>query len=365
MGLSINKLIRLLEEKDFIPQKFYKIYGIIAFIEIISLKNAEKYMLYIPSKYEFSDTKIGDSYKLKVLDFSDKDGNIEDYTGEPNIDDIEKSYNEIDIEDSLVDGEDMKKKLLEKYKKLINLRDLNEKDNFEIKAIFRQLKRFKYCVQNLNYKLIILFKSYLCVLHIDDSIECFYIKDYPEVDEKQFLITFDLESFYKNLNVIDKELVQVRKGIQKVLDKNQGYHIKSLEKMLEKRKDIHAISKEVSYKKTECLDHIHNFQKLIESISDSEIELNGKITELENKRERESSIRGMYGDIEYSHEKQKIRKELKELHVLKNETMDNILLLKLNLNNLLLSSDKILFDNIIMLDKIFLNIDNLSKLSRN
>ena len=205
----------------------------------------------------------------------------------------------------------------------------------------------------------------MCVLHIDDSIECFYIKDYPEVDEKQFLITFDLESFYKNLNVIDKELVQVRKGIQKVLDKNQGYHIKSLEKMLEKRKDIHAISKEVSYKKTECLDHIHNFQKLIESISDSEIELNSKITELENKRERESSIRGMYGDIEYSHEKQKIRKELKELHVLKNETMDNILLLKLNLNNLLLSSDKILFDNIIMLDKIFLNIDNLSKLSRN
>ena len=46
-------------------------------------------------------------------------------------------------------------------------------------ALNRQMERLKYCVQNVDYRLVIIFKSYLCFLHTEEDIDLFYIEAFP------------------------------------------------------------------------------------------------------------------------------------------------------------------------------------------
>ena len=75
MVLSISKLIKLLISKGFYPKSFFRIYKVCAFIEIISNKNGESYMIYIPSRYSFHiDNKIFPNvYDLLTIDPNDGD----------------------------------------------------------------------------------------------------------------------------------------------------------------------------------------------------------------------------------------------------------------------------------------------------
>ena len=72
----------------------------------------------------------------------------------------------------------------------------------------------------------------------------------------------------------------------------------------------------------------------------------------------------MYSDIEYSHEKKRIEDELAQIRRVKGEIMENIIRVKERLENTCLTVDKILFDNIVMLDTIFGNFDQLGELAK-
>ena len=69
MVLSITKLVKLLISKGFYPRSFFRIYKVCAFIEIISNKNGESYMIYIPSRYSFKvdENVFPNVYDLKTF----------------------------------------------------------------------------------------------------------------------------------------------------------------------------------------------------------------------------------------------------------------------------------------------------------
>ena len=62
MPLSISKLTKLLEDKNFSVKRYYKLYGTCAFVEMISNTSSTTFMMYIQSKYEF---KINDVLVFK------------------------------------------------------------------------------------------------------------------------------------------------------------------------------------------------------------------------------------------------------------------------------------------------------------
>ena len=69
MTLSIHKLIKLLMSRGFYPKTFFRVFGVCAFIEIISNKNADVYIIYIPSRYNFkiSPSEMPNVYDLKEI----------------------------------------------------------------------------------------------------------------------------------------------------------------------------------------------------------------------------------------------------------------------------------------------------------
>ena len=79
MPLSLNKLRKILYEKDFISKKMYKIHGNCNFIEIISILSGDMFMLYVPSKYKFRVDE--ECHKMKLIESGDylfKQGRFQD-----------------------------------------------------------------------------------------------------------------------------------------------------------------------------------------------------------------------------------------------------------------------------------------------
>ena len=204
MPLSINKLVKLLVKRGFHPQSFYKIYGVCAFIEIISIRTADNYMLYIPSKYNFKvPPDYPNLYELKEIEVKSNDANtdiLNEYGEKPNPLDVEKEYEEILLPNTkLFDEKEKVEQLLkEKYNKPIQITEANSGDNSDVKCIHRQMERLKFCVQNIDYKLVIIYKSYLAFLHTEDVIDMYYITDYDMKAFRNLLVTLDLEVLYNN-----------------------------------------------------------------------------------------------------------------------------------------------------------------------
>ena len=172
MTLSTAKLEKLLSLKGFIPNKYFVMHGICMYIEIISITNADIFLLYIPSKYKFTVKKDRNVFKVKYVDIDGNENNTaDDFAGELDEYSVENTYREIDV--GMIpksNGDNIAPHLEENYKRAITLKDISSDDSREIKDIVRQLKRLRFCVQNVKYKISIVYKNYICSIKRDDSI---------------------------------------------------------------------------------------------------------------------------------------------------------------------------------------------------
>jgi hypothetical protein len=361
MPLSTEKLVKLLYNKNFIIRTYYKLYGVCAFVEIFSQDTMSSYMMYIPSKYEFEiPDDIENVYDLKVINidkFNDSEVSDE-YAGSPDIDKLEKTYEEVNIEDDYNIGDNIISKLEEKYKQPIQLREEFSTSKNIIKSLYRQLNRLKFCVSNLKYKLSIFYKNYFCVLHIDDTIECFSIEDYVKNNSYfQILVQIDLELFYENMKTITNDLVQVKSGVQKILDKNHQNHTLIIQNMLEKKSDINQLSNSLFNKKNIYRQYIEQYTNLLQKTIDLEQE---KIQQLENLKAQRGQ--NLYDDINYSHYKKRIELEYEKIHNTKSNIIDKLIEWRSKEEHTSLIIDKILFDNAIMMDKVLQNLSYLDSI---
>ncbi len=367
MPLSINKLVKVLGAKNFIPKNFFSLDGTCAFVEIVSLKNADTYMLYIPSKYEFDTNQYRNNLKLKQINISDDDrADIDipnEYAGEPEKYDVEEKYEgKISLDSDFPytkkadDDFNLEDRLVESYRRPILLKDIDSQDNQNVKCVFRQLKRLKYCVQNLRYKLMLVYRRFLCVIHREDYIDCYFCRKLPCSDERQVFITMDLELFYENYETLYDDLTQVKNGIKKILDKNHISHTKNLNAMLDKKSEILKISFNLISKKDKLRKYIESFEKLLERTNLNIDKLVKDLKTLDDSKRGE----GLKYDIEISHKRKQIDDELENICGVKDRITTQIIKMRLEEENLLLMVDKVLFDNTIMLDKIFQNMVKLS-----
>ena len=63
--------------------------------------------------------------------------------------------------------------------------------------------------------------NYLCVLDKDESIECFFIKQFNKIHSRRLLISVNLELFYENKDRIVQDITDIENGIYRDFDKNQ------------------------------------------------------------------------------------------------------------------------------------------------
>lgn len=362
MALSINKLEKLLSTKGMIIKNVYAIGGLCVYLDIMHVSTGEILFLYIPSKYEIN-AEHDNVHKLHYLEVNE-DGSIpSDYAEQPEEEDIADKYNEIDVDNTDIKKQkDIEEYLRNKYDCPISLENSNKQDINEIKEIFRQLKRLKFCVKNINYKLCIVYKYYFCCIKRDGSYECYSVENLNINNKRRIIVTIDLESMYEQLSTIDKDIISIRKGIYKVLDKNQSKHVNNLGKIMDYKTNFNLSSEKVINQKKHYKEYLGKLEKMLNRISIAEKNIILDINNIHEKYQRESGVKTLHNDIEKNNLLHKKEGDLNNINETKQEIISNINKIKLNLESLSLKIDQICFDNIVMMDTIIKNFEYLSKI---
>lgn len=355
MPLSISKLQDLLGAKGFIPNKYFVMDGMVFYIELFAVKTSDIFLLYIPSKYNFT-IKSGDNvFKIKYIDMDGSETVEDEYAGTPDNVDIEVAYGDVNIELS-PDKNKIQEHLEDGYRRPISLKDISKDDTVSLKALYRQMRRLRYCVQNIKYKLAVMYKNYFCAIRRDDSIDCMTIKNYPRIDCKKLMVVADLETLYEKGDKLIEDVYAVRASIYKVLERNQGMHSRVINKMIENRKDIVLIPQQAQLKKAEYDTLIIQLEQMLATMLTAESEIMEKIYQIEQNGDTQT---GLSSDISKAHEKARLEKELDRVNFLKTEITKNMLAVRNKRENAVLSIDKIMFDNTIMFDCMVKNFAKL------
>lgn len=330
-SLSFKKLYQLIESHEFYNCHFFSIDNSCVYVNLISKVDNNSYMLYIPSKYDINMDRYK-SYELKEISNinSSKDIVLE-YGYDHENKEREDMYHDHGTHKDVNEFN-----LMDNYKSEININNTRSRDNEEVKCLYRQMKRLKYSVENLDYKLVILYKSYLCSITRDNQISCYYIKNYdPEQSIKTILVCADLEILFNKHTRIHSELIQVKTGIEKIINKNYVTNTRYIGELVNTNINITNIHNIIISKR-------NNFTTLYNQVN----------TLLKDVNEKEKTIRQTTNNQEVL---EKIIKTRAKLIMKLNKIVSHK-------DNLMLLYDKIFFDNIIMLDKISKNIKLLNEI---
>jgi hypothetical protein len=361
MPLSLPKLEKLLSLKGFIPCTFFTIDNLCVYIEVLSVIDAELFLLYIPSKYKFTIEKRSSIpvYKIDYIELENTNNIPDDYAGSVDQNDIENIYEEIDLTSS---KGDLDLHLEENYKKNIELQEVKKEDFKEVKDIVRQLKRLKFCVQNVRYKICILYKNYLCTIKRDDTIECYIIKKYTFKNYKQLFVSADLELFYEKMDSLVLNMTTIKNGIYNILNKNHFTHTRTFQKLIEEKKEIIYLSQSSYNRKQEYEKYLKEVQEMLNIINLSEKSTLEKIYDIKEKYNQ--SLNGLHDDIEKSHIINKYNKDLSDIQKLKEDIIKTLFKLKNKKDDTMLNIDKIFFDNNVMVECVIKNFSQLGYLSK-
>lgn len=365
MTLSVQKLEKLLSSHGFLVQKFFTNHSECVYIEVFSIVSANSFMLYIPAKYKIKAPEAGANvFRLLPLEISE-DGYIPtDYAGEPDEIDLEEQYDEVEMSMTPDNKQNsLAENLEESYNQPITLKDISKVDKKILQEIFRQLRRLKLCVQNIKYKICIVYKNYLCCVNRHNTFEAFNIDKFREgMDELQMYITLDLETLYAKIDTVNGDIELVRQSIYRVMDKNQNNHLRHIRRLFEQNLELDAISSKISDQKQMYVSGLTKFTTLLQHLLASEKKLTKDLNDIERRALSGGGLQGMHDDISRTHAQTRLRKELEELYNVKKDLIGNIKSLRTKYENMTLKLDNTMFDCSVMFHTLAKNIKFLKEI---
>ena len=340
MSITIENLAKLVDKCDFYIKSYYGIRQRCNYIDVVSKDTGISYLLYIPSKYKVHLDNVKYN-ELKVI----KDVmNSKDITFEYGYNKDNKKFDEMYSLDNSVNDNVDEDVLQNNYKRELNYVNVKSKNNENVKSVYRQLSRFKYSVENLKYKLGIIYKSYICVITRNNEIIYYYIKNNNSKNEgKRLLVIFDLEILYEISTDIHNELKDIRKSIYLLLTKNYNINIQYIKNMITEKINIENIKKKIDVVKKKLDDKYTSYNRL----------LNTCIV-------KESLIRET---IKKNGSNQNNMIQLKDILKTKSGIIMDLIALIDKRDNYTLLCDNVMYDNVIMYNKICDNIKSISEIN--
>ena len=356
MSLSINKLEELLQNNSILIKTYYVIDSLIIYIEVFSIINSNSFLIYIPSKYSLKPDPHKSIYKLKYLNIEEKLYSDNTYTDEIDNFDLSEYYNEITVNN---DNQNLKENLTENYNHPLPLKNINKKDNSILRKIFRQLERMLLCVQNINYKICILYKNYLCCMTRNNDFTHYIIRKYEGVTNKKIMLSIDLENIYKGRNSVSTDIKTIYRGIYKILENNQNKYLSSLERLLDYKNNIVDIYSSINTKKNRYSDSLKKLETLLKSLNIEEKKIIEKIMYIRENKNNSTLVRN---DIQTLYQLKAHETKIDNINQLKHEIICNILSTRQKYEELILDTDTVFFDNILMIDTINRNFSTIKNL---
>ena len=337
-SISLENLTKLIDGCDFYIKTYYGIHDRCNYIEVVSKKCGISYLLYIPSKFKVSLRGQNYNELKEIRDVM----NTKDVTYEYGYTKDNKKFEEMYSMDNLSEKVD-ENVLQNNYKRELQFVNVKSKNNENVKSIYRQLSRFKYSVENLKYKLGIMYLSYICVITRNNEIVYYYIKNTTNVlENKKLLVVFDLEILYEIYHDIHNELTDLRKSIYNLLSKNYTINIQYVHKMINEKMNIDNMKRKVENLKNKYDSKYNDYNTLLSTCTIKETLIREKI-----KKEGKNNQTII---------------QLKDVLKTKSGIIMDLIGLIEKRDNYILMCDNVMYDNVIMYDKICNNIKLLSEI---
>lgn len=340
--------------------QIYTINKLCVYLELFIASTGDTAMLYIPSKYDIPCNDNIPSQKIKYIDITESGSIIEDSTEEA---DTDKIYENVIL--TLDSQRDISDQIASSYKKDISLSQTTSDNSIEIKEIFRQLKRLRLCVENIRYKICIFYKSFICCIRRDDSLECFQTvetNNSHNSHDLRFAVTLDLELFYDKIDNIVLDIKTVRHGIYSVLDKSQRQQTAYSKKMLEIKVAQSSKENEVIHRIQKLDRQIDEVETLLNDLNNTSRNIPHEALEQETQLNTNGNNLGIYGDIEKTKIQTQATQKLAQVKNLQQDTMKLLYTIKAKREDLALRLDRIGFDNIVILNSLSKNFQIFASL---
>ena len=338
MSISIDNLTKLIDRCNFYVKSYYGIHKKCNYIDVVSKDTGISYLMYIPSKYKIylDGMKYNELKQIKDV-MNSKDITFE-YGSNKNNTKFEEMYSLDNLNENV--DEDV---LQNNYKRELNYVNVKSKHNENVKCIYRQLSRFKYSVENLKYKLGIMYKSYLCVITRSNEIVYYYIKNCNvNTETKRLMVIFDLEILYEIFHDIHNELKDIRKSIYLLLSRNYNLNLQYIQKMISEKINMDGMKIKIEGMKKKVDDKYNNYTRLLSTCIIKESVIREKIQK--NGKSNDTVI------------------QLKDILKTKSGIIMDLISLMEKRDNYILLCDNVMYDNVIMYDKICNNIKMISEI---
>ncbi len=351
MSLSLDKFQRMLATYELMPMRYFVYHERVLLIEVLALQTGDLFVVYVPKAYDFKMDPGTEAYTLKRVKM-DPSGEVgPKYAQRLNELDMSDYYERVDLlnQDKLLDRSvDVEKELMDQYRRKILVSSSEESAAMKCKDLVHQLERLSQCIDK-NYGLALLTNSLLVL----DRDHVYMVRGRDLKQDKAYVVVVDLESLFKNLTYVAKDVPEISRGLQRVLTKNHQSHMGRMGLTIDGMVRC----------KANLQGHVERVQRYAGYV-DELIKLVGRL------KERESALKTAIRDLNQSapsvgqeiaalKKREAMEKEAADLLQAKGRAYEKVVELHRRSRDTSLALDKLLFENLVMMVSIQRNLSSL------
>ncbi len=354
MSLSLDKFQKLLTTYNMLPLRFYTYHDRVMLVEVMAMANADIFLIYVSKEYNFRQEPGYECYPLKRIHLDDNGDIPSKYASK--LDDLamDEYYSKVNLlnTDKMLDPSvNIEKELIDDYRKRILVPSSEESMTVKMRDMLNQLQRLDRCVDSKDYSLCIMTS---CLIALDPE-HIFMIRGKDIKEDRMYIIVITIETLFKNVNYISKDIPELNNGIQKILARNHQSHMEKMDDtidgMIQIQDRIHnSVDKVNRYNQ-----YISKLVTLLEKVKTKENTVKGQKKALQDK----ISSGGLSKELSYIKERDALERDEKWCHQMKAKLYETIVDLHRKTRNTSLMVDKLLFENLVMMISIQRNMSIL------
>lgn len=349
--LSIEKLISFITLNMFQVCRVFVREGYVHILELQYIGSMSPVHIVLNSKYKFKPLST-----MKIIEITESIDNpdfdrkeMDDYLySTDNI--TERSYSV----NTKFHISDITKHLSDVYKHNTITDETEKKRTIYIKNVCRTLHRLKYCVKNTPFGITVLSNTVFGSF-VDGKCSVFITHEPLEYNT---YINIHFKYFFDNIRTVGEDCERMGIGILDIMKQNRNTHAYTMSYVIEQQHDMLTV-----------MENINRFQNNTEILISKYIDLLNDLRTKRKVKETELSEYDQHGfkiHIEIKNERTKhtIQQELQDMATLETEILMNLSDLRQKLNHVIHVTDRICFDNIIMMDNVLKNCKSLNEIQR-
>jgi hypothetical protein len=242
------------------------------------------------------------------------------------------------------------------YQVPVNLEQQPTEELIELRDIVNQLDRLKHSVAGIPYGLAVAYGSYLVYLDSSGDVIGYHIADFPHsTNTRRLYVVCDLETVYSKLAVLPSDTDKIYRSITGILTKNQRRLARGLANIIQNKGSALQLTQNINTRAKELSDNIQKFGELYRHAGEAVRNLESRISAI--------SDSNVYEDISGSGERYHLNRDLTRAKTLRGKIADKLTDFRQQYEYLVLNTDKILFENILALERVLGNLRELEKIS--